>query len=75
NVNGITSSCIKICPNRVLDGDKCVRESCSENSILMDSEQNCHPCNEPTSIYVGADENKCKVCINRRYEDGYCLLN
>ena len=46
-----------------------------DNVPLMDSEQNCHPCNEPTSIYVGADENKCKVCVNRRYEDGYCLLN
>ena len=72
------ANCLKTCPNRVessTDHLHCGLGICSDNVPLMDSEQNCHPCNEPTSIYVGTDENKCKVCVNRRYEDGYCLLN
>ena len=72
------ASCASVCPNRSdcdTDHLHCGLGVCTDDVPLMDSEKNCHPCNEPTSIYVGADENKCKVCLNRRYEDGYCLLN
>lgn len=81
NVEGMTQNCA-VCSNRLLTGSKkycalkCgLKGTTNADKPLMDSEQNCHPCNEPTSIYIGADENKCKVCVNRRYEDGYCLLN
>ncbi|MBR3912787.1 MAG: hypothetical protein IKJ28_00930, partial [Alphaproteobacteria bacterium] len=74
NVHGIESSCLSICPNRTLVGDKCYREYCSETVPLEDIDGKCHPCNEPLPIDVGGDETKCS-CINRTLDGQYCILN
>ncbi|MBR4931787.1 MAG: hypothetical protein IKZ02_02025, partial [Alphaproteobacteria bacterium] len=74
NVHGIESSCLSLCPNRMLIGDKCYREYCSETVPLEDIDGKCHPCNEPLPIDVGGDETKCS-CINRTLDGQYCILN
>jgi len=74
NVHGIESSCLSLCPNRTLVGDKCYREYCSETVPLEDIDGKCHPCNEPLPIDVGGDETKCS-CINRTLDGQYCILN
>ncbi len=72
---GDKNRCTTICPNRELDGNNCVRKTCSNAEALEDSEGNCHVCNITTPINVNGDREKCNRCLNRTLRGQYCVLN
>lgn len=70
---GDNSRCETLCPNREREGLSCVRKSCSNLNSLEDLSGECYPCN--TTVTIPTTEDACKKCINRKYENGYCILS
>ena len=46
---------------------------CPSEKPLIGANGTCYECNITTPIKI-ADENDCKACLNRTYENGYCVL-
>ena len=69
---GKSNSCETICPNRTLEGNKCVFRECSAG-MFSGNDQVCYDCGIVTPI--ATTEKECKRCLNREYgTDGYCGL-
>ena len=71
--------CKELCPNRKVEGDKCVLAGCPADKPLMDKDGGCHACDEAKGVNVNGVESNCDVCAKEgRYiskqDANYCIL-
>lgn len=64
--------CTDLCPNRILNGQTCIRNTCLPGYFADKVSKECIPCNIGTNI--DATQEECDRCLNRSYQNGLCIL-
>ena len=72
---GSEYKCQNVCFNRKLNGNDCIRISCTGDKKLLGSDNQCYECNISSPINVNGDKDRCSACVNRHIDGLYCVLN
>ena len=72
---GSEYKCQNVCSNRKLNGNDCIRVSCTGDKKLLGSDNQCYECNISSPINVNGDKDRCAACVNRHIDGLYCVLN